>query len=95
MDMVRTGEIAPLELIRRLTSTPARIFRLPGGTLARGAQADVVLLDPDATWTYDPAEGYSKSRNSPWAEEKLTGQVMATWVGGELMYQAGRGVVAK
>jgi len=95
MDMVRTGEIMPLELIRRLTSTPARVFRLPGGTLARGAEADVVLLDPDATWTYDPAEGFSKSRNSPWAGHKLGGRVMATWVGGELMYEAGRGVVAK
>ncbi len=95
MDMVRTGEISPLELIRRLTSTPGRIFKLPGGTLARGAAADVVLLDPEATWVYDPAEGFSKSRNSPWIGGKMTGQVKATWVGGELMYQVGRGVVAK
>jgi len=94
-DLVRTGELSPLELMRRLTCTPARIFDLPGGTLEVGAPADLVMLDPEQRWVYDPAEGFSKSRNSPWAGEELTGRVEATWVGGRLVYRAGRGVVVQ
>ena len=94
-ELVRRGEISPLELIRRLATTPARIFDLPSGTLARGAAADVVILDPAAVWTYDPAEGFSKSRNSPWAGQQLRGRVVATFVDGRLVYRAGRGVVVR
>jgi dihydroorotase len=93
MDLVRKGELSPLELVRRLTCAPARIFDLPCGTLAVGARADVVMLDPEARWTYDPAEGFSKSRNSPWAGEEFSGRTEATWVDGKLVYSAGRGVV--
>ena len=92
-DLVRSGEMSPLELVRRLSTSPARIFDLKSGTLAAGALADVVVVDPDEQWTYDPADGFSKSRNSPWAGQKLTGRVMATFVDGRLVYRAGRGVV--
>ncbi|MFP6640028.1 MAG: dihydroorotase [Myxococcota bacterium] len=92
-DMVRTGEITPLQLMHRMSTAPARIFDLGGGTLEPGQPADVVLLDPERKWVYDPAEGFSKSRNSPWAGQELTGQVEATFVNGRLVYRAGRGVV--
>ncbi len=92
-DLVRAGEISPLELMRRMSTAPARIFDLAGGSLTTGSLADVVILDPDQAWVYDPTEGFSKSRNSPWAGAELTGQVFATFVGGRLVYQAGRGVL--
>ncbi len=92
-DLVRAGEISPLELMRRMSTAPARIFDLAGGSLTKGSLADVVILDPDQAWVYDPTEGFSKSRNSPWAGAELTGQVFATFVGGRLVYQAGRGVL--
>ena len=66
LDLVRAGEIAPLELVRRLSTGPARILRVQGGTLAEGAVADVAIVDPARAWKYDPAKGYSKSVNSPW-----------------------------
>jgi len=94
-DMVQSGEISPLELMRRMSTTPAQIFDLEGGSLRSGAVADVVVLDPDQSWVYDPAEGFSKSRNSPWAGEELKGQVSATLVDGRIVYQAGRGVLAR
>jgi len=94
-DMVRQGEISPLELMRRMSTTPARIFGLEGGSLSSGSVADLVLLDPEAAWVYDPTEGFSKSRNSPWGGSELTGQVFATFVAGRLVYQAGRGVLAR
>jgi len=94
-DMVRQGEISPLELMRRMSTTPARIFGLEGGSLSSGSVADLVLLDPEAAWVYDPTEGFSKSRNSPWGGSELTGQVFATFVAGRLVYQAGRGVLVR
>ncbi|MBW2229820.1 MAG: dihydroorotase [Deltaproteobacteria bacterium] len=94
-DLVRRGEIAPLELMRRMSTTPARIFDLPGGSLSVGSSADVVILDPERRWRYDPADGFSKSRNSPWAGQDMTGRVMATFVDGKLVYDAERGVVAQ
>jgi len=94
-DMVRQGEISPLELMRRMSTTPARIFGLEGGSLSSGNVADLVILDPETAWVYDPTEGFSKSRNSPWGGSELTGQVFATFVAGRLVYQAGRGVLAR
>lgn len=94
-DMVRQGEISPLELMRRMSTTPARIFGLEGGSLSSGSVADLVILDPETAWVYDPTEGFSKSRNSPWGGSELTGQVFATFVAGRLVYQAGRGVLAR
>ena len=58
-----------------------------------GGPGDVVVLDPERRWTYDPAKGYSKSRNSPWAGQELTGRVIATVVGGNMVYHADRGVL--
>ena len=94
-DMVRQGEISPLELMRRMSTTPASIFALEGGSLNSGSVADLVLLDPEAVWIYDPTEGFSKSRNSPWGGSEFTGQVFATFVAGRLVYQAGRGVLVR
>ena len=67
---------------------------LPLGRLERGAPADVVLLDPVRRWLYDPAQGFSKSRNSPWAGRELEGRTLATWASGRLVYQHSRGVLA-
>jgi dihydroorotase len=93
LDLVRSGELTPLELVRRLSTNPARILRRPGGSLAVGAPADVCVLDPGRRWVYDPAKGYSKSRNSPWAGRELEGRVLATVVGGRLVYHSDRGVL--
>jgi dihydroorotase len=94
MELVRRGQLSPLQLIASLTWNPARVVGVAMGRLERGAAADVVLLDPSRRWVYDPAHGFSKSRNSPWAGRELEGRVLATWVGGRLVYQQGRGVLA-
>ncbi len=93
LDLVRQGVLTPLELIRRLSTNPAGILSKSGGSLAVGAPADVVVLDPERRWTYDPVKGYSKSRNSPWAGQTLTGRVVATVVGGHLVYHVDRGIL--
>jgi dihydroorotase len=93
LDLVRQNEISPLELVRRLSTSPARILNRPGGTLSVGSPGDVTVVDPERRWTYDPAKGYSKSRNSPWAGKALEGRVVATIVDGRLVYQVDRGVL--
>jgi dihydroorotase len=94
LDLVRRGALTPLQLVASLSWRPARVLGLAMGRLERGAAADVVLLDPCRRWRYDPAQGFSKSRNSPWAGRELEGRVLATWVSGRLVYQHGRGVLA-
>ena len=93
MDLVRAGELTPLELMRRMSTNALRIMKIPGGSLAVGSTGDVVVLDPERRWTYDPAKGYSKSRNSPWAGQELVGRVIATVVDGRLVYHCDRGVL--
>ncbi len=93
LELVRSGLLSPLEWVRRLSTNPARILSRPGGSLALGAVADVTLIDPEQLWRYDPAKGFSKSRNSPWAGAELRGRVVATIVGGRLVYDVERGVL--
>jgi dihydroorotase len=93
MELVRAEEITPLELVRRLSTSAARILNCPGGSLSEGSPGDVAVVDPLRSWTYDPSKGYSKSRNSPWAGEQLVGRAIATIVGGKLVYHSDRGVL--
>jgi dihydroorotase len=65
----------------------AKIFGLAGGTLARGAQADVTVLDVETTYRYDAAKGRSKSRNSPFHGWELRGRAVMTLVGGQVVHE--------
>jgi dihydroorotase len=94
LELVRRGALTPLQLIASLSWNPARVLGLPLGRLERGVAADLVLIDPARRWVYDPIQGFSKSRNSPWAGRELEGRVLLTWVAGRLVYQQGRGVLA-
>jgi len=80
----------PLPRIVQLLSTnPARLFQLMHrGTLAVGAHADVVVFDPKMTWKYEAADGYSKSKNTPFDGWDFTGKIIATIVGGKPIYLA-------
>jgi len=78
------------ELVRRMATRPAEIAHLDAGTLRRGAPADVVVFDPDATWTVDPARFFSKSRNTPFAGRALRGVVRWTLVGGRIVHGGGK-----
>ncbi|HXI19760.1 MAG TPA: amidohydrolase family protein, partial [Gemmatimonadales bacterium] len=85
-ELVQPGLLTLPELLYRMSTLPARIFNLPGGTLAVGAPADVVVLDPELRWTVDPAGFYSKSRNTPFGGRDLTGRADLTIVRGRVVY---------
>lgn len=88
--LVRAGVLGEVRLVEALTAAPARAFGLPGGTLARGAPADVAILDPGAEWTCDPARLRSRSRNTPWKGKRLAGRCVLAIVGGRIVHEEGR-----
>ena len=73
-------------LIERMSVAPARIFHLPGGSLARGRPADITVFDPSREWVVDPEQFLSKGRNTPYAGRKLRGRAICTVVGGRIVY---------
>jgi dihydroorotase len=74
------------QLIERMSSAPAALLGLKGkGALAPGADADLAVVDPDASWT-PKAPFASKSRNAPYLGRKLKGRVTATFVAGRLVF---------
>lgn len=85
--LVEGGVLTLPQAVARLTSDPCRIFRLPKGTLSEGADADVAIVDPTREWTYDVRQSASKARNSPFHGWKLRGQVLATIVGGKVVWE--------
>ncbi len=87
--LVDGGVLTLPELIERMSTIPARVFGLPGGSLTPGQPADVVVFDPAARWAVDPGRFRSKSRNTPFAGWELRGRVVRTLVGGRRVYEAG------
>jgi dihydroorotase len=86
LELVGLGTVSPSTLIARMTTAPARILGLRGGTLGVGAEADVTVLHPDAGWTCDPLKFKSKSKNSPFAGRAMHGRAMLTIVAGQIVF---------
>ena len=84
--LVKNGRIELSRLIDLLSCGPARIFNLPGGSLARGSLGDLVVLDLETEQTFGHFD--SKAANSPFAGEAFAGRVLATVVGGEVRYRS-------
>jgi dihydroorotase len=85
----REHRIPLARIVELFTSGPAGVADLRGrGTLARGSHADVTIFDPKKRWTFDAAKSRSKSHNTPFDGWQLTGKVVATIVGGRVVYRA-------
>jgi dihydroorotase len=85
--LVHSGDIALPALLRAMSTRPAELLGLPGGTLRPGSPADVVVFDPDAPWVLDRAELKSKCKNTPFDEARLSGRVTRTIVAGRTAYE--------
>ena len=85
--LVHTGRVSVGRAIELLAANPARVFNLPGGRLAEGGVADVVVLDPDRRVTIDATRHRSKSRNTPFHGWELRGGVALTMVGGRIVHR--------
>jgi dihydroorotase len=85
--LVHAGALPLMTLLKAMSTTPAEILGLPGGTLRPGSPADVIVVDLDVPWVLDPAELKSKCKNTPFDEARLTGRVVRTIVGGRTVYE--------
>ena len=85
--LVHAGRIGVSRAIELLSTNPARVFRLPGGSLADGAVADITILAPDAPVTIRAAALRSRSKNTPFDGWQLRGAVAMTIVGGKVVYR--------
>lgn len=84
--MVHGGQIELPALWRALSLAPSKRLGLDTGRLSMGAQADLVLFDPDAPFVLDRFKLLSKSKNTPFDEARMQGRVIGTWVSGKRVF---------
>jgi dihydroorotase len=90
-ELVRSGVLTLPTLLARMSTAPAALFHLPGGSLAPGVAADVCVLDVTTPWTVRPADFHSKSRNTPFAGRDLVGRALLTVVAGRVVHEPSSG----
>jgi len=73
------------QLVARMSTQPARILGIPGGTLAPGSPADITLIDLNREWTVDVRTFASKSKNCPFDGWRLRGKAVMTILGGKIV----------
>ena len=85
--LVHSGEVELKSLIRAMSTKPAELLNLPGGSLRAGSPADVIVVDLDVPWVLDPMDLKSQCKNTPFDDAKFSGRVMRTIVGGRTVYE--------
>ena len=85
--LVHSGEVELLSLIRAMSTKPAELLNLPGGSLRAESSADVIVIDLDVPWVLDPMDLKSQCKNTPFDDAKFSGRVMRTIVGGRTVYE--------
>ena len=88
--LVRESVIDLEQLVRLLAVNPARLIGVERGSLRVGAVADVTVVDPTAEWVYDATSAQSKSRNSPFWGETMTGRATDCLVAGKIRLRDSR-----
>ena len=86
-NLVETGHIDFSTLVDKMSCAPSKLFGLPGGTLAKGAVADVTVFDPLREWEVEPSQFLTKGRNTPYSGMRLTGRAVCTIVGGAVVHR--------
>jgi dihydroorotase len=85
--LVHSGDLTLTTLLKAMSTRPAEILGLPGGTLRAGAPADVIVIDLDLPWVLDPNELKSKCKNTPFDEARMQGRVVRSVVAGRTVYE--------
>src|SRR5476651_1282420 len=85
--LVHNGEIELITLLRAMSTRPAELLGIAGGTLKSGAPADVIVVDLDVPWIIDADELKSKCKNTPFDDARMSGRVMRTIVAGRTVYE--------
>jgi dihydroorotase len=85
--LVRDGILSMKDLIEKFTVNPARMLKLPYGTLTPGKPADITIFNPDTPWVVNPNEFASKGKNTPFRDWELKGRNLVTIVDGTIVYR--------
>ena len=85
--LVKKGHLTMVQLMEKMSLNPARLYHLDCGRLEEGRPADQVIFDPEKAWTVKAEEFASKSANSPFVGEELTGKVTYTICKGKVIYE--------
>lgn len=85
MNLVDPAHLTLMELIAKMSTNPAKLYQLNAGEIKVGAAADLVLFDPEASYSVE--KFVSKSNNSPFVNELLKGKVIMTLVDGKIVYR--------
>ncbi len=91
LGLVRRGDLPLARLVDSLTRAPARVAGLEAPRIRDGARADLVLVDPAARWTIDPARLRTKSRNTPFSGHEVQGRVDMTVCEGRIVHEQNGG----
>ena len=86
MRLYHNEEVTLTRLIEALSTRPAEIFDLPGGTLKAGSNADLIIADLDAPWVVREEDIVSRSKNTPFEGERFSGKILQTIVDGRTIY---------
>lgn len=87
--LVEEGTLSLQQAVQCLTSKPARLLGLPGGTLTPGTSADIAVVDRACEWVVDPEQFHSKGRNTPFGGWTLNGRVVRTILRGKTVFALG------
>jgi len=86
--LVKPGHISLERIVEALTSVPASLLDLPPSALKIGYPADICLVDLNQETSFEPEEIASKSKNTPWLNQKLSGKVIYTILDGRITWEA-------
>jgi dihydroorotase len=84
--LVHAGRLPLMRMVELLSTNPARVVGVPGGSLAEGSPADISILAPDLQVTVSAVAMKSKSKNTPFDGWALRGGVAGTIVGGRTVF---------
>ncbi|MBK5094758.1 MAG: dihydroorotase [Deltaproteobacteria bacterium] len=95
MSLLAGGKVTPARLVELLSVSPARILGLKGkGSLRKGSDGDVTIVNPEDEWEFQESDVRSKSRNSPFFGWKMKGRAVAVLCGGRVTHSLLRDVAA-
>ena len=86
LNLVREGVIDAMRMVELMSSAPARILKVDGGTLAVGTVADVTVIDPDKEFVFTKESILSKGKNSPFIDWTLQGKAVLTIMNGRITH---------
>ena len=85
-ELVHSGRMSKIDLVRHISTQPARIIGIDKGSLAEGKMADITIVNPDEAYQIDASKFVSKGKNTPFDGYPVKGRVMMTIVAGKIVY---------